>query len=363
MKKQKVVLGMSGGVDSTVAALLLQKQGFEVIGFFMNASQKTSRKWPSSIDWKADEKLLKSICKQLKIKLHILDCEEGYETKVISKMFRDYSKNLTPNPDILCNNVGKFPGLLKLMKKESASWIATGHYARIHHTKKGSHLLTGKDKEKDQSYFLFGLPQKILRKCLFPLGDLTKEQVRSIAKKHSFPNYDKRSSRGICYLGKIDMKSFLRSRITSKQGPVVDPDGNIVGHHPGTMFFTIGERARHKNGFHIHADYNKKTNNAPLFIAGKFKKNTIVIAPKGHPALKTKQVKIKSFKLINKKDFPKTNLKARIRHLGQLLPGKLTKKQNSWTWVFEKPQEGVAPGQTIVLHHKDKLIAGGEIRL
>lgn len=352
---------MSGGVDSTVAAMLLQQQGYEVIGFFMNASQKSSKKWPTTIDWKADEKLLKEICERLNIKLHILDCEEGYERKVISKMFQDYQRDLTPNPDILCNNVGKFPGLYKLMKKENADFIATGHYARIKQTPQGAQLMTGKDKSKDQSYFLFGLPQKLLRKCLFPLGDLTKEQVRAIAQKNHFPNYDKRSSRGICYLGKIDMKSFLHSRISEHPGTVFDPEGNKIGTHPGTVFFTIGERAREKKGLTINPKYKRKTNNAILYVAKK-QKNKLIIAPAGHEALKTKQVKIKSFKLINKNDFPKTNLKARIRHLGELYPGKLSKKNNRWIFTFAKPQEGVAPGQIIVLHHKDRLIAGGEIR-
>ncbi|MBU0907465.1 MAG: tRNA 2-thiouridine(34) synthase MnmA [Nanoarchaeota archaeon] len=357
--KPKVILGMSGGVDSSVAALLLQKQGYEVIGFFMNASPSGKPPWPSTISWKDEESTLKKICDKLKIRLIVKNCEQSYEKNVIQPMFKDYSCGLTPNPDIFCNNVGKFPSLLKIAKQEHADYIATGHYARVRRSRKGFELLRGKDKEKDQSYFLIGLNQKTLSKTLFPLGDFTKTQVREIAKKADFPNFDKRSSRGICYLGKIDMKAFLKQRIKLKQGNILSPEREVIGSHPGTMFFTIGERIRENKGLVLNKSFKKPFSQKKFYIAKKTKNNGLVIAPESHPLLKTKSVKIKKFKLINKKDFPKSGLTARIRHLGQLIPGKFAKNQ----FIFSKPQEGVAEGQFIALYQKEKLIGGGEIRL
>lgn len=357
MKNKRVILGMSGGVDSSIAALLLQKQGYEVIGFFMNCSPSGKPPWPSSIEWKKELSALKKICKKLNIQLIVKDSEKGYEEKVIKPMFKDYARGLTPNPDILCNNVGKFPSLIKLAKKHNAKFIATGHYARIKHTSKGAQLLRAKDKQKDQSYFLVGLPQSILKKCLFPIGHLTKQEVREIAKKEGFPNFNKRSSRGICYLGKIDMKAFLKSRIKPKKGKILDPDGNTIGEHPGTAFFTIGEKIGEGKGTKIDNKIRNKFG-GKWYIAKK-QGNTLIVAPKNHQILKTKKVKIIHFKIINKNDFPKTNLKARIRHLGKLIPGKLKDR----TFTFSKPQEGLAEGQSIVLYKGEKLIGGGEIRV
>ncbi len=379
--KPKVVLGMSGGVDSSVAALLLQKQGYEVIGFFMNASPSGKPPWPSTIKWQDEQSTLEKICKKLKVKLIVKDCENGYEENVIQPMFKDYEKGLTPNPDILCNNVGKFPSLLKVAEQEGADFIATGHYARVKKTAKGFALLRGKDEEKDQSYFLLGLNQKILSKTLFPIGDLKKSQVREIAKKAGFPNFDKRSSRGICYLGKIDMKSFLRQRLKEKPGKIVNQNGEIIGAHPGTFYFTIGEKIGERKGVSLDDKLRNKFGGR-WYVAKKEKGNILIVAPKGHELLKTKQVSIKSFELVNKKDFPKTGLKARIRHLGKLIPGKLmtrcsaseasrinktrasaTSTSKNIFFIFSKPQESVAEGQFIAFYKGEKLIGGGEIRL
>ena len=387
MKPKKVILGMSGGVDSSVAALLLQKQGYEVIGFFMNASPSGKPPWPSTIKWQDEESILRKICKKLNIKLIVKDCEHGYEENVIKPMFKDYEKGLTPNPDILCNNVGKFPSLLKIAEQENAKFIATGHYARIKKTKNGFALFRGKDKEKDQSYFLLGLNQKTLSKTLFPIGNLNKTQVREIAQKNNFPNFDKRSSRGICYLGKIDMKAFLKQRIKEKPGKILSPENEIIGTHPGTMFFTIGERVRENKQLILNQEFRKSFSQKKFYIASKTKNNELIIAPEHHPLLKTKSVVIKNLVLVNGKDFPKSGLKARIRHLGKLIPGnlkimwreanKVSQKiktrafeiarpigaAQNWYFIFNQGQEGVAEGQSIVLYKGEKMIGGGEIRL
>ena len=342
--KSKVILGMSGGVDSSVSALLLLKKGYEVIGFFMNACPSGKTIWPSSIEWKEEERTLRKICRKLGVELIVKDCEKGYEEKVLGPMFKDYMKGLTPNPDILCNNVGKFPSLLKIARERGADFIATGHYARVRKGTKGFELLRAKDNEKDQSYFLVGLGQNVLKKCLFPLGDLTKTRVREIARKEGFENYDKRSSRGVCYLGKIDMKSFLRERMEEKGGKIKDADGNVIGEHPGTWFFTIGEKIGEGKGTRMDNKIRNKFG-GKWYVARKEKGNVLVVAPEGDAVLKTKKVFIRGLRLVNKVDFPKRDLKARIRHLGKLHGGRLDKENGRWVFVFNRGVEGIAEGQ------------------
>jgi len=373
---KKIVLGMSGGVDSSVAALLLKKQGYEVVGFFMNCDVRGTSKLPSSIDWQEEEKALREICDRLGIELHVHDCEVGYGKKVIGKMVEDYGKGLTPNPDTLCNKIGKFPKMLKLAREVGAENIATGHYARVKKSDRGYELLRGADKEKDQSYFLCDLNQRILSKVIFPLGEMTKKEVREIARKNGFGNWNKRSSRGICYLGKIDVKKFLKSRIEEKKGEIFF-EGEKVGTHPGAMFFTIVERVRDKGGFVLNKDFRKRFS-GKLYVAAKERGNKILIAPEGHESLRTKCVFIKGFRLINPREKLETEgLKARIRHLGGLEGGVLRKvgdgggarrrisekTHERWVFEFAKGQEGVAAGQSIVFYRGDKMVASGEIRV
>lgn len=352
--KEKVVLGMSGGVDSSVAALLLKKKGYDVYGLFMNCNVKGGEtRWPSSINWQEEQKTLETICQRLGIKLFVVDTELGYENKIITPMVSDYENGLTPNPDILCNDVGKFPLLLKKADEIGARFIATGHYARVKKNQNHFDLLMGKDQTKDQSYFICTLDQKTLSRTLFPIGNLKKEEVRKFAKQNNFPNWDKRGSRGICYLGKIDVKSFLKERIKEKKGKILDTNGNEIGEHPGIMFFTTGERVRETKGLTLKDEWSRK-HREKLYIAEKsIKDNTLTIAPENHPLLKRKKVILKNFKLLSKGK----NLKARIRHLGSLNPGKLTKQ----TFEFDKPVEGLAEGQFLVIYSGEKVVGYGEI--
>ena len=363
MKNKKVILGMSGGVDSSVAALLLQREGYEVVGVFMKAGSGKRFGWESSIKRNEDERILKRICKKLGIKLIVRDVEESYENKIIKPMFEDYARGLTPNPDTLCNTVGKFVLFWKIASEIGADWIATGHYARVRCTRQGCELLMGRDKSKDQSYFLCGLTQNDLSHSLFPIGDYTKEEVRKIACREGFLNWDKHGSRGVCYLGKIDMKKLLRRRIKEKRGNVLNSSGEIVGTHPGQMFFTIGERVGEGKGVVI----NKKligNFGERLYVAKKLKGNKLVVAPFRDKILLTKKVWIKKMHLINPAE--KINGKkfgARIRHLGILINGKLICKTGRFCFEFNRGVFGLAEGQYIVLYSGEKLVGGGEIRL
>ena len=359
MKPKTVLLGMSGGVDSSVAALLLKEKGYNVIGIFMKNFSDSKNPLTGECSYIEDQKMAKRIANILKIKLIIKDSEREFKKYVINPLFNSYSRGLTPNPDILCNKIIKFPILWEEAKKIKADYIATGHYARIKKTNSGLQLLTGKDKTKDQSYFLAELSQYDLSHTLFPNGNLKKSQVREIAKTNKFPNYNKKSTSGICFVGKLNLKSFLEKKIKNKQGKVLDEKGNLLGFHPGIMYFTIGQRIGPKLGFEISKKVNKK-----FYVAEKRDNNTIIVVPKNHPLLRKRIIKIKSLHIINpKENLQKLNLKARIRHLGKLHSGKLIKQNNIHSFIFKKPVEAIAEGQFIVLYYKDRVIASGEIRV
>jgi tRNA-specific 2-thiouridylase len=363
MKQKTVILGMSGGVDSSVAASILQKEGYKVIGMFMNCGIDKQR-WPTTISWEDEEKEVKEVCSRLGIELIVKDTGQGYEQKVISKMFKDYGIGLTPNPDILCNNVGKFPLLYKIMKERKADFIATGHYVRIKRKGQEIQLLTGIDKNKDQSYFLVGLPKKILQKCLFPIGELNKEEVREIARKMGLSNWNKRSSRGICYLGKIDMKEFLRSRIKEKNGLLIDEKNNEIGTHQGVEFFTIGESVTATKGILLNKNGRSKYSSVKLYVAKKKKGNVLMVVTRESKELFTKKVIVIKLKLIDKNEkVLNKKFKVRIRHLGLFYNGILKKEKGKFVFEFNPNVKNVAGGQYIVLYLNGRVVGGGEMRL
>ena len=346
-----VLVGMSGGVDSSVAALLLKREGYRVIGAFMKNFSESKNKLTGECNWIEDQRMAKRVAGILGIEFITLDFEKEFGERVINPLFRDYSRGLTPNPDILCNKIIKFPLLWREAKRIGADFIATGHYARIKRTRRGFELLAGKDKGKDQSYFLAELGQKDLGHTLFPLGNLMKGKVREIARKARFPNFDRQGSRGICFVGKVDLRSFLGQKIKGRKGQVIDKEGKIIGYHPGAMYYTIGQRIGERLGFELLNDKG----NDKLYIAAK-KGNTIVAVPAGDDLLKRKEIKINGIHFIGGKE--SKGLKARIRHLGKLYGGKL--KGNKF--VFSKPVEALAEGQFIVIYSGEKVLASGEMR-
>jgi tRNA-specific 2-thiouridylase len=357
-KTQKtVLLALSGGVDSSVSALLLKKQGYNVIGLFMRTLREysTTNKACSSKQF-TDEKFAKIISKMLRIKLIILDEIKPYKNKVINPMIQAYQKGLTPNPDITCNKLIKFPVLMKEAKKIKADYIVTGHYARIARKNEEYHLLQGTDKTKDQSYFLYELTQKELSKLIFPIGNLTKEEVRKIAEKNNLPNYNKPGTRGICFIGKMpSIKQFLENKIKKRKGKILSPEGKFLGTHEGTAFYTIGQKIQEHLGMRINKP--KQFAQKRYYIAEKRKNNIIIAAPENHPSLLKRSVIINNLHIINPNQItPRSGLTARIRHLGQLHSGRLV---NNNRFVFSKPIEGIAKGQSIVLYHKNQVLGGG----
>jgi tRNA-specific 2-thiouridylase len=369
-KKPKVLLAMSGGVDSSVAALLLKKQGYEVIGAFMKNWSDTKDPLTGRCAWRTERKMALKIASQLDIPLITLDFEKQYRKEVIEKMFEKYKKGITPNPDIDCNQKIKFPLLLKEAKKRKINLIATGHYARVSKNKQGIYeLYRGKDESKDQSYFLYKINQKELSHCLFPIGEYAKEQIRNIAKNNHFPNYDKKGTVGICFVGKINLKKFLQRKIKPRKGKILNPDGKIIGEHDGIYYYTIGQRLGPRYGFEL--DRGDKNKPSKWYVARKdAKKNIIVAAPEGHMINLRKEVIAKDIhfidnSLINKiKRGDRLKVLSRIRHVGELLPSTLSynKKSKQFQVKLDEAITGVSEGQAIVLYQEEKILGGGEIR-
>lgn len=352
--KQKVLLGLSGGVDSAVATILLQKQGYEVIGAFMRCFSEEKNKITGECSYIEDKKSAQKIASLLGIEFIELNYEKEYSELVIKPMFDSYARGITPNPDSACNTVVKFPYLWFEAKKRGCQFIATGHYIKKIKIKDKFYLKIPKDKRKDQSYFLYGLSQEDLKHTLFPIGDYTKSVVRQIAKQKSLQNWNRQGTRGLCFVGNIDMKSFLKQKIKNKSGIIKSPEGKIIGKHDGMMFYTIGERLKENNQVIIDNEYRNKVK-SKLYVASKnINKNELIVAPKNHPLLLRKEFKIKKFNLISGK--PKSSsILARIRHLGEL--HKAILKGNKI--ILKESIEGLARGQSAVIYTKSKIMLGG----
>lgn len=240
--KPRILLGLSGGVDSAVAALLLQQQGFDVHAVFLKLWSDT-KNLKGECAWKTDRREAYRVAAHLGIPIRTLDCEAMYHKEVMEEFFRAYEHGETPNPDILCNRAIKFPILASAADEMGIHWIATGHHARVVHEEgKPSRLLTGVDVNKDQTYFLAGMRQEELSRTQFPIGIMTKEQVRATAKDAGLDVWDRRSTRGICFVGKVDIPSFLRQKISDHPGKIKTITGHTIGEHTGVHQFTIGQR-------------------------------------------------------------------------------------------------------------------------
>lgn len=359
---KKVLLGLSGGVDSAVAALLLKKRGYTVVGAFIKSFSETKNGITGSCSWRDEYREAQKIAAQLDIPLIKFDFEREYTQKVLAPMIKAYKKGITPNPDITCNTIIKFPLLWKAAKKINADYIATGHHARIKKTNKGYELHQGLDSTKDQSYFLYELSQNDLAHTLMPIGELTKKQVRSIAEKEKFSNFDRQSSRGICFVGNVPLKKFLEKHTTSKKGTVLNESGEVIGTHQGAHYYTLGERARPSMGIEI----TKGTQAQERFfvIQKNMRANTITVVPEGNPSLQKSTFYLKTVHWTHTEEKKKKlNAQVRIRHLGTLIPAQLELKKNKWQFSTKKPLRGVAPGQSAVFYQGTRVVCGGEIAL
>ncbi len=354
MKKvnsKKVYIGMSGGVDSSVSAVLLKKAGYDVTGVFIKVWQPD---W-INCTWKEDRLDAMRVAAKIEIPFITLDLEKEYKEEVVDYMVSEYKAGRTPNPDVMCNRYVKFGGFFNWAIKKGADFVATGHYAQIKKDGDIFKLIAGDDKNKDQSYFLWTLNQEQLSKTLFPVGNIEKPEVRKLAKKFKLPNAIKKDSQGLCFIGKIDIKEFLSHYIESKKGKVIDKFGNSIGEHNGSFFFTIGER----HGFTI----TKKTpNDDPYYIISKdIENNTITVANKnieGNLPNGINRVVLKDINWNQKNIQISKKFMARSRYREKLQEITLV---NESTIEFTNLQYTISSGQSLVVYDGNICLGGGII--
>lgn len=369
--KGKVFVGMSGGVDSSVAAALLKKRGFDVVGVHLKCY---------NVDGCAEQDAedARRAAETLKIPFYVLDMEQEYKDRVVKYMVDGYRKGITPNPDVMCNKEIKFGLFLEKALSMGADYVATGHYVRLRRTqlthdnkqltkksnsvsqrsKVNCQLFVAKDRNKDQSYFLWTLTQKQLKHCLFPVGDYVKPEIRKMAKKLKLPNADKKDSQGICFLGQVSLKDFLGNYIPEKKGIVVNTAGKVIGEHKGAYFYTIGQRS----GLGIGG------NAKPYYVAEKdIKENVILVAEEGDPALSKKEIELANMNFISQRSKVKGQLlvMARVRYRQPLFKASLVLggKNKNYKLIFNKPQKFVAVGQSAVFYSQSGEMLGGGIIL
>lgn len=293
-KDTKVVVGISGGVDSSVAALLLKEEGYDVVGIFMKNWDDTDENGVCTAEVDYEDAV--AVCNQIDIPYYSINFEKEYYDRVFTYFLDEYKKGRTPNPDIMCNKEIKFKAFLDFAKSLGADFVATGHYARVDRSADETVMLRGVDSNKDQTYFLSQLSQEQIKDVLFPVGELEKSQVREIAHKYKLATADKKDSTGICFIGERDFNEFLSNYLPAQEGNIVDTEGNILGRHEGLMFHTIGQR----RGLGIGGE------GEAWFVCGKdLKKNELIVCQgKNNPLLFSNKLYASEFSTISDKEIP-----------------------------------------------------------
>ncbi len=388
---KRVVVGLSGGVDSSVAAYLLKEQGYDVIGMFMKNWHDDSVTISKECPWLDDSNDAMIVAQHLGIPFQAIDLSKDYKERIVDYMFAEYKAGRTPNPDVLCNREIKFDIFLNAALKLGAEFVATGHYARkgtiVKDGQQIYQLLGGKDPNKDQSYFLCQLTQAQLAKSLFPIGELLKPEVRAIARKIGLVTADKKDSQGLCFVGKVHLPDFLQQRLESKTGQVIEipatasvfkngfaddnlvaitaryelsPDlGEVIGEHKGAHYYTVGQRkGLNLGGFE-----------RPIFVIGTDTVRNIIYTGMGedHPGLFRKGL----FVPTSEEHWIRPDLElvvgtsaryhARIRYRQQLTQCTLFKKEEGLYIIFDRPQKSITPGQFVAWYKDDELVGSGVI--
>lgn len=389
---KRVVVGLSGGVDSSVAAWLLKEQGYEVIGMFMRNWHDEQVTLDNECPWVDDSADALEVAEHLGIPFYAIDLSKEYKERIVDYMFSEYQKGRTPNPDVLCNREIKFDVFLKAAMNLNADYVATGHYCRKTTDDEGvHHLLAGKDPAKDQSYFLCQLNQQQLAKALFPIGELLKCEVRDIAHQAGISTADKKDSQGLCFVGKISLPTFLQQQLEPRKGDIIEiggtlekfrdyeqipvdlghveklaapftysrDEGNKVGEHQGAHYYTIGQRkglhigGRPQPSFVLHTDTDEN-----LIFTG---------LSEQHPGLNRFALKMRSDEVhylhssYELKEGDSYAMDVRIRYRQPLQKALVTRKADGVYILFEKAQKGIAPGQFATWYKGDELIGSGVI--
>jgi tRNA-specific 2-thiouridylase len=355
---QQIIVGMSGGVDSSVTALLLHQQGLSISGVFMKnwEDKDPDGVCPAAID--AQDAML--VCDKIGIPMDAVNFASEYWDRVFQYFLNEYKSGRTPNPDILCNKEIKFKAFLDYAIQHGADKIATGHYARI--AEKDGHfkLLKGKDSNKDQSYFLYTLGQAQLSKALFPLGELPKSDVRKIAAEAGFENHAKKDSTGICFIGEREFKTFLNTYLPAQPGEIQTLEGRTIGQHDGLMFHTIGQRKGLKIG-----GLKEDSSGQPWYVVDKDLQRNVLLVAQGteHPALYKQALSAIDLHWVSgQAPGSPYHCSAKVRYRQNDQPCTITTIENGIaTVLFEQPQRAVTPGQSIVFYNQDECLGGGII--
>ena len=393
----KVVVGLSGGVDSSVTAYLLQQQGHEVIALFMRNWNDASVTLEDECPWVEDSNDALMVAQKLGIPFQVIDMSELYKERIVDYMFDEYQKGRTPNPDVLCNREVKFDVFMKTAMSLGADKVATGHYARVDSTmdengKEVFHLLAGKDNNKDQSYFLCQLSQDQLSKALFPIGELTKPEVREIAKEIGLITADKKDSQGLCFIGKVSLPTFLQQQLVPKEGEIVEifrdfagfaeeapnfenkeeelkylsrnikyekADGKVIGKHQGEQFYTTGQSKGLGIGGHKES----------CFVISRDMEHNIIFVGESHsfPGLHKKALKIDNSEVhwvredLRLKAGESMRVLARYRYRQDLQEATIFQFEDAFYVEFDKAQSAIAEGQFAAWYLEDELIGSGVI--
>lgn len=389
---KRVVVGLSGGVDSSVAAYLLKEQGYEVIGMFMRNWHDESVVTSGSCPWIDDSADALAVAGLLGIPYYVIDLSKEYKARIVDYMFSEYEKGRTPNPDVLCNREIKFDAFLKAALQLGADFVATGHYCRkVTDTNNRHHLLAGRDPAKDQSYFLCQLSQAQLARAVFPIGDLMKADVREIARKAGLSTADKKDSQGLCFVGKISLPVFLQQKLEPRKGDIIeiDPaleqltayhkipvslenveqlavpfafektDGIKVGEHQGAHYYTVGQR----KGLHIGGRLR------PSFVLQVDTAHNLIFSgqSKEHPGLNRYALKVPAREVhyVNP-DYTLAvgdcwDMDVRIRYRQPLQKAVVACREDGIYILFREPQKGITPGQFAVWYRGDEVIGSGVI--
>ena len=396
MKKKRVVVGLSGGVDSSVAAYLLQQEGYEVIGLFMKNWHDTSVTISAECPWLEDSNDAMLVAQKLDIAFQTVDLSEQYKEKIVDYMFSEYAAGRTPNPDVLCNREIKFSVFLNIALSLGADFVATGHYCQketvVNSQTTTYRLLSGADPNKDQSYFLCQLTQAQLSRTLFPIGHLQKSEVRNIAAQQKLITAEKKDSQGLCFIGKVRLPDFLKQQLAPKKGDIVQIEsdhplysqgpqtvntdqaltqfwatpksykptyGKVVGKHDGAHYFTIGQRKGLAVGGTVE----------PLFVLSTDTQNNIIYVGEGanHPGLFRKALRVAKKDIhwvredLNLKEGATMQIDARIRYRQPLEKATLHYTVDGLYVVFERPQSAITPGQFVAWYRKNELLGSGVI--
>ena len=386
----KICIGLSGGVDSAVAALLLKRQGYDVFALFMQNWHDTTGTLHGDCEWEEDRSVAEMVARKIGIPFHFVDLSDVYRQKVVDYMFSEYAKGRTPNPDVMCNREIKFDAFLKAAESLGADMVATGHYCRKDSFVDDGgrtvyRILEGSDPNKDQSYFLCQLSQKQLAKAMFPIGDICKPEVRRLAHEAGLPNADKKDSQGICFVGKVDLPVFLQQKLKSREGDVVEifrshydslpqkttleelaeplhykpEDGKVIGRHIGVQYYTIGQRKGLDIGGHAESIF---------IIANDIDRNIIYVGEgQSHPGLYRKALKVTPEEVHwIRPDLAMTpgmerRCRVRIRYRQPLQDAVLICREDGLYILFDEPQRGITPGQFAVWYEQDGEMTGSGV--